>query len=341
MARKILESFPLGSQWPTFDPFLFCAHHRDHYPAATTDLGPAASLDSHNIGQDFEHPDGWNMYHGTTVPGFPQHPHRGFETVSYVREGIMDHADSLGATARFGTGDVQWLTTGRGVQHSEMFPLLDQQGPNPLELFQIWLNLPAVDKMVEPYFTMLWDKTIPRYRAPGNPEGQVEVVVIAGQLGKVTPPQPPPNSWATREQSDLAIWHIKLGPDATWTMPPTRSGTTRTLYAFGDHGVGLEGELLPARHGARVEGTDRTTLDAGPNGVELMVLQGRSISEPIARYGPFVMNTEAEIHQAFEDYRRTEFGGWPWSSPAPNHGPDRGRFATHANDISEEIPTTT
>ena len=97
---------------------------------------------------DFAGADGWRMYHGSIVPGFPQHPHRGFETVTFVRQGFIDHSDSLGATARFGRGDVQWLTAGEGIVHCEMFPLLDREGPNPCELFQIWLNLPAADKMV-------------------------------------------------------------------------------------------------------------------------------------------------------------------------------------------------
>ncbi|HTH07632.1 MAG TPA: pirin family protein, partial [Ilumatobacteraceae bacterium] len=137
----VLETFPLGFQWPTADPFLFCVHHVDRYPSGNPSLGPAASLAGRTLGQDFDGIDGWRMYHGQVVPGFPAHPHRGFETVTYVRSGLIDHSDSLGAAARFGRGDVQWLTAGAGVVHSEMFPLLDRDGPNTLELFQIWLNL--------------------------------------------------------------------------------------------------------------------------------------------------------------------------------------------------------
>jgi len=118
----ILSVVPLGFQWPTLDPFLFCVHHDDAYPAGNEQLGPAAPLDGRELGMDFAGKDGWRMYHGTTVPGFPQHPHRGFETVTIVRRGLIDHSDSLGATARFGRGDVQWLTAGKGISHCEMFP---------------------------------------------------------------------------------------------------------------------------------------------------------------------------------------------------------------------------
>ncbi|HEX8106471.1 MAG TPA: pirin family protein, partial [Kofleriaceae bacterium] len=206
----ILSVAPLGFQWPTLDPFLFCVHHDDAYPAGNEQLGPAASLDGRDLGMDFAGKDGWRMYHGTTVPGFPQHPHRGFETVTIVRRGLIDHSDSLGATARFGRGDVQWLTAGKGISHCEMFPLLDPAGPNPVELFQIWLNLPRRDKLVAPYFTMLWDRTIPRIEAPG-----VLVRAIAGALGDATPPSPPPSSWASRGEADVAIWTLHLQPGAS------------------------------------------------------------------------------------------------------------------------------
>ena len=122
------------------------------------------------------------MYHGSTVPGFPVHPHRGFETITFVRQGLIDHADSLGAAARYGRGDVQWMTAGSGIQHAEMFPLLDRDGPNTAELFQIWINLPASDKMVEPHFTMLWDHDIPRHVVTDADGRTAEITVIAGEL---------------------------------------------------------------------------------------------------------------------------------------------------------------
>ena len=114
MNDPVLQTIPLGFQWATVDPFLFCVHHLDKYPEANEFMGPAASLAARDLGMDFAGADGWRMYHGSTVPGFPQHPHRGFETVTFVRQGYIDHSDSLGATARFGRGDVQWLTAGGG-----------------------------------------------------------------------------------------------------------------------------------------------------------------------------------------------------------------------------------
>src|SRR5215217_6216801 len=162
MDSPILQTVPLEARWATLDPFLFCVHHDDAYPAGDERMAPAASLDGRDLGQDFAGKDGWRMYHGQVVPGFPAHPHRGFETVTIVRRGLIDHSDSLGAAARFGQGDVQWVTAGRGIVHAEMFPLLDRAAPNPLELFQIWLNLPARNKMADPHFTMFWSHEIPR-----------------------------------------------------------------------------------------------------------------------------------------------------------------------------------
>jgi redox-sensitive bicupin YhaK (pirin superfamily) len=342
----ILNIKPLGFPWATIDPFLFCVYHDDAYPKGNAQMGPDASLAGRDMGQDFAGTDGWRMYHGLTVPGFPSHPHRGFETVTIVRKGLIDHSDSLGATARFGGGDVQWLTAGRGIVHSEMFPLLDQHQGNPLELFQIWLNLPAKNKMVEPHFTMFWSEKIP-HRVDTDASGKTtQVCCIAGQFGdpaaprSLSPLPPPPDSWASQPQSDLAIWTFKMEPGARWTLPAAVGpGTRRQLYFFKGTTVVVDGQTVSEHAAIELDAAQSVALLNGPQTCEFLVLQGKPIAEPVAQYGPFVMNTQAEIHQAFADYRRTEFGGWPWPDNAPVHGSERVRFAKHADGKIETLPT--
>jgi quercetin 2,3-dioxygenase len=336
-ASPILRVFPLGVPWQTFDPFLFCVHHDDAYPAGNEHLGPAASLAGRDLGQDFAGKDGWRMYHGDTVPGFPGHPHRGFETVTIVRRGLIDHSDSLGAAARFGGGDVQWLTAGKGIVHSEMFPLLDRTGDNPLELFQIWLNLPRASKMVEPYFSMLWDHAIPRHVARDGSGRTTEITIVAGALADVTPLAPPPHSWAARDESGVAIWSIRMAPDAEWTLPPAARGMNRGLYFFRGTRLAAGDRTLVDHAGMQLRPDAPLAFTAGPDGAELLLLQGRPIGEPVVQYGPFVMNTPEKIQQAFADYRRTQFGGWPWPSDAPVHDRNEGRFARHADGRIERV----
>ena len=330
----IVRIHKLGFPWETIDPFLFCVYHDDAYPQGNARFGPDASLAGRELGQDFAGKDGWRMYHGLTVPGFPAHPHRGFETVTIVRKGLIDHSDSLGATARFGGGDVQWLTAGRGIVHAEMFPLLDVSAPNPLELFQIWLNLPARNKMADPHFTMLWSQDIPHVRLSDEHGRSTELACIAGHLAHTgaEPLPPPPESWAARAESDLAIWTLKMAPGAQWTLPAAAGpATRRSLYFFKGAGVTIDGREVAEPAAIELQATRSVRLINGAQASEFLLLQGQPIGEPVAQHGPFVMNTQQELVQAFEDYRRTQFGGWPWPDSAPVHGPDRRRFARHAN----------
>ncbi len=320
----VLSVKPLGFPWQTPDPFLICVHHTDAYPAGDERLAPAASLEGRHLGQDFEGKDGWRMYHGDVVPGFPQHPHRGFETVTIVKRGLIDHADSLGAVARFGGGDVQWLTAGKGIVHSEMFPLIHRDAPNPLELFQIWVNLPRANKLVEPHFSMLWRDAVPVFQSAG-----ARVTVVAGKLGEVRAAPPPPKSWAAAPDSDVAIWTVELAPGAQWTLPRARAGSNRVLYFFRGSALRAGDRAIPASSAVELRADAETTLTNGPDSAELLLLQGRPIGEPVAQHGPFVMNSPAEVQQAFADFRRTRFGGWPWPSDGPVHERGEGRFARH------------
>ncbi len=338
----IVRAQVLGPQWPTLDPFLFCAHHDDAYPAGNAAFGPAVPLEDRQIGSDFSGKDGWSMYHGDTVPGFPGHPHRGFETVTLVRKGLIDHSDSLGAAARFGGGDVQWVTAGRGIVHSEMFPLLNATESNPLELFQIWLNLPARSKMVEPHFTMLWNERIPR-RVHHDATGRATTVtVVAGALpGAPDPLSPPPESWASQPEGDVAIWTLHMEPGAQWSLPAAKGqGTQRMLYFFVGDSLRVGPQEVDRHAALQVRAAEDWLLtNTGTTAVECLVLQGRPIGEPVAQYGPFVMNTQAEIMQAMNDYRRTQFGGWPWAQQDPVHGTEARRFARYPGQTQEERPT--
>jgi quercetin 2,3-dioxygenase len=336
--HPIVNIQPLGFPWVTMDPFLFCAYHDDAYPAGNGHMGPNASLAGRDMGQDFSRKDGWSMYHGQDVPGFPSHPHRGFETVTIVRKGLIDHADSLGAAARFGGGDVQWVTAGKGIVHSEIFPLLDAAAPNPLELFQIWLNLPAKNKMAAPHFTMLWHEQIPRHTATDAQGRSTELAVIAGTLPDAgQPPAPPPDSWAAQPGSDVAIWTLRMQGGARWTLPAaTGQGTRRTLYFFKGKSVTLAGQALGSHAAIELRGDAAVELVNGDTETEFLLLQGKPIGEAVAQYGPFVMNTQTEIRQAITDYQATQFGGWPWPDSAPVHGRDPERFAKHPGGVHEK-----
>jgi redox-sensitive bicupin YhaK (pirin superfamily) len=229
-------------------------------------------------------------------------------------------------------GDVQWLTAGAGVVHSEMFTLLNPSGPNRLELFQLWLNLPAKSKMVPAYFTMFWNNDLPHVRHADTQGRTVDVTVIAGALDGVAPLAPPPHSWGADPESDLAIWSVALSDGASWTVPPARGPqTVRTLHQFAGKGFTVEGQDVPGPAAVQVRPDRAVTIDASRGPVEVLLLQGRPIGEPVAQYGPFVMNTRAELEQAFRDYQRTQFGGWPFPVNDPVHPREQRRFAKHAD----------
>lgn len=326
---------PLGFPWETQDPFIFCAYHRDEYPQGNKSMGPATALSGRNIGQDFTVRDGWRMYHGQTIPGFPYHPHRGFETITIVEEGVVDHTDSLGAAGRFMAGDVQWMTAGKGVQHSEMFPLLHEDKENPLEIFQVWLNLPKASKFVEPHFKMLWKDAIPVLSEQDIAGKKVAVKVIAGEVQGVTAPNPTPDSWAANPNNHVCVLTIKLEAGAQWTLPAAHKSANRTLYFYKGGKMKIDGQQIPAFHSVHLVPDEAVLLEAGSEDCYLLLLQGKPIGEPVAQYGPFVMNTQQEIQEAFADFQRTQFGGWPWPEHEQAHPRDRGRFALHSDGVEE------
>jgi redox-sensitive bicupin YhaK (pirin superfamily) len=338
MSDKILNIETLHFPWRTQDPFIFCAYHRDEYPEGDENMGVKEEYkNGRQIGSDFTIKDGWRMYHGQTTPGFPYHPHRGFETITINKEGVVDHSDSLGAAGRFMEGDVQWMTAGKGILHSEMFPLLHQAKENTLEIFQIWLNLPSHNKMVDPHFKMLWKENVPVLKIKDEKNKKTSIDIIAGKLNDLKAVPPTPNSWAADPQNAVGIYTVKMDAGATWTLPATIKAAVRDLYFYHGDSIIVEGHEINQHVRITAQSDADIIIKNGSNSGSLLILEGVPIKEPVAQHGPFVMNTQQEIKEAFEEYRKTEFGGWPWGVTEKVHDRDKGRFALHG-DGREELP---
>ncbi len=188
--------------------------------------------------------------------------------------------------------------------------------------------------MVEPHFSMLWRETIRKHAALDSAGRSTEVAVIAGKLGPVDAPEPPPQSWAARSSNGVAIWTLKMAPQARFSLPAA-PGTNRMLYFFKGKELRIGQRTVPVRRAIELRADLGATLENGSSESELLLLQGRPIAEPVVQYGPFVMNTQAEIQKAFADYRATQFGGWPWPKDDPVHDREA-RFARHADGRMEK-----
>jgi redox-sensitive bicupin YhaK (pirin superfamily) len=211
-----------------------------------------------------------------------------------------------------------------------------------LELLQIWLNLPAKKKMAPPYFTMLWADGIPIRSSTDDRGRETQVVCIAGDLPGVQGALPvlPPDSWASEPGSDVAIWMITMQPGARWTLPAaTHRETRRKLFFYKGSDVSVSEITVRQPAGIELQSHHPAELINGTATAEFLLLQGRPIAEPVAQHGPFVMNSQSELTEAFDAYRRTQFGGWPFNDAAPVHGDSsRGRFAKHASGHIEAPP---
>ena len=225
------------------------------------------------------------------LAGFPSHPHRGFETVTYMLDGHMQHKDSGGNTGDLGPGDVQWMTAARGLVHSEM----PQQAEGRMRGFQLWLNLPAKEKMKAPAYRDIPATDIPVVKVPGG-----EVKVIAGLFAGTT-------GAVHGGSTDPHYWDVHLEPGAAFeaALP---AGHSAFLYAYeGEAAVGADATALPHRAAGLLSDGDAVRIQAGAQGARVLVLAAKPIREPIVQYGPFVMNTREEIEQAIADYQAGDF----------------------------------
>ncbi len=331
----------ISFQLEVMNPFVLCFYHKDHFPRAKADMTPIHYLPDRDPKGDFDEKAAWRMYYGRSIPGFPMHPHRGFETITVVTQGYADHFDSYGSKGRYGAGDVQWMTAGKGIQHAELFPLLHEDRDNPLELFQIWLNLPRKNKMVEPSYKMLWREDIPQLDLYFK-DKRTRVRVLAGEFGGVQALDPPPHSWAADPQNKLSILLIEMEAHSRISLPAVSPTLNRMLYTYSNNGAKLviDGvELVEGRY-AQLAGDVEVELINTDKPIRILLLAGEPIQEPIFAHGPFVMNTRDEILKAFKDYERTGFGGWPWDQDDPVLPKETPRCASYHHGAQTEYPST-
>lgn len=334
--RKIIGLQKLGTQWTTESPFILTAYHKDMYPPGNEEQGVDAELlEGRDLGEDFKLKDGFRMYHGKTIPGFPVHPHKGYETVTIVLQGVVDHFDSRGSVCRYASGDVQWLTAGKGCQHSEMFPLVNKEQTNPLELFQIWLNLDQKGKKAEPEYRMFWREDIPVIENDfdGN---KTTVKVIAGEMYGITALEPNMASWAKNNNHHVGIYLIHMEPGAIMTLPKVSGTINRNLYYYEGGTIQIDGAAIQANYRCKLAGDEEIVIQNGDQYSSILVLEGEPINEPVAQFGPFVMNKKEEIYATFAEYNKTKFGGWKWDRPDPVNHRDAGRFAKYPDGIIEK-----
>ncbi len=224
------------------------------------------------------------------IRGFPMHPHRGIETVTYMLEGSTHHRDSLGNSGLIGPGDVQWMTSGRGILHEEM----PRRGPNgAIYGFQLWVNLPSHLKMTEPRYQEVSAATIPTYEKDG-----IKIRVVAGEVEDVTGP-------ITEIAAAPLYLDIELAPDQEWTHLIS-SGHTALAYVFQGEGV-FSGETIESVKLIKFADGDCITVKTENHPVRFMLIAGAPFKEPIVPYGPFVMNTLEEIQQTLNELRNGTF----------------------------------
>jgi quercetin 2,3-dioxygenase len=226
------------------------------------------------------------------LAGFPPHPHRGFETVTYMLDGHMQHKDNFGNTGDLGPGSVQWMTAARGIIHSEM----PQQSAGRMRGFQLWLNLPGTEKMKPASYRDIPAGQIPTVALPGGGEARV----IAGSLdvgGART--QGPVNGDGAKPTDPLYLdVHLPAGASFTAPIPPGRNAF---LYAY-EGSATIGGQPLPHRAAGLLSDGDAVTVTAGSEGARCLLLAARPLGEPVVQYGPFVMNTREQIEEAIYEY---------------------------------------
>ncbi|MCQ2078815.1 MAG: pirin family protein [archaeon] len=292
--------------WDIDDPFLFVSHHFDKYPVGNERQAPPyEDVRRKDIGQDYYKLFGYRMYTGKVSPGFVHHPHWGYETITLVSKGYVDHFDSLGNQGRYGYGDVQWVSAGSRYHHCEMYPLVHQDRENPQLVTQIMLNLPLKDKNSPVEVTTIWKEDLCTVEKDG-----CLVTILAGEFEGTRATVPNKVSWAADPAHHVRIMKVDMPTGATFTLAPTEAAS-RNIYITEGKATVCEKEFQEGTR-LKLKPECEVTVTMGEVASELWVLEGDPIGEKQTMWGPVVLGSTAEVRKANDEIRSKEMENWPW-----------------------------
>lgn len=325
--------------WDTEDPFVFVSHHRDEYPRGNAQQAPPLEeIAGRNLGRDYNKLFGFRMYNGKVVPGFPMHAHWGYETITVAEEGFIDHFDSLGNQGRYGFGDMQWVSAGGMYLHNEMYPLANNDRPNPNNITQIMLNLPLKDKGSPPEMRIIWSEDIPLIERKDRNGNDYSVKIFAGSFDGVDAPSPNGISWASNKEHHVSIWLIKMSPGAEMTLPAVSSALNRNLYFIYGSKVRIDDIEYESSQRLKLKGGEEIAFVNGDENGTYWLLEGMPINEKMSSFGPIILDNDKNVREALNHIRKNEFECWPWDLIDKFQPKGTERFVKYSDGKEERPP---
>lgn len=292
--------------WDCEDPFIFATHHYDLYPKGNTQQAPPyEEIRRRSLGHDYDKLFGYRMYDGKVSPGFPLHPHWGYETFSVASKGYVDHFDNRGNQGRYGYGDMQWVSAGSLYCHDEIYPLAFMDRDNPVLLTQIHVNLPLEKKGTEPVVRTVWMEDIPAVKGEGWTAS-----VYCGEFADVKGVPANPVSWAADPSHHVSIVKLDMEPGASVEVGPTEAAH-RNVYVT-DGKATVEGEEFPHDTRLKMDTSATFTITMGKEPCEVWILEGDPIGEKQAAFGPAVLGSLDEVRKANRYVNEHIMDGWCW-----------------------------
>ena len=328
----VLREMVANLHWDLEDPFIFASHHFDLYPKGNIRQAPPRDeIDKKDLGNDYHGLFGYRLYTSKLTPGFQLHTHWGYETVTYVPQGYVDHFDSKGNQGRYGFGDMQWITAGGMYSHCEMYPLAHQDRENPQMVTQIMLNLPLSEKNTEPEVHTVWQEDLTEFEEDG-----CTFTLLAGSFRGRTATVPSKRSWAADPAHHVLILRVLMEPGSTFTLEPTEAAH-RNVYITEER-ASVAGKEYHENTRLKLRADASAEITMGEKGSEIWVLEGDPIGEKQSRWGPVVLGSDKEVIDANNTIREKEAADWKWEYVNQKQPLGTERFYRSA-DGTESRPT--